>query len=125
MGQQGGVTNAEIANEVGVMMGLKRRLPDHIVEILGHGSLGEHTAAYFIDMEYCDINLDEYIRGVKTSVVGLVEFEMILKDGEIFAFMVCAILQQILSGLVFIHSQGKVHRDLRPQNSKHIYIKFG
>src|SRR5271169_6813535 len=102
-----------MAREVEVMSGLTPRAHNHIIEILDHGSLGEHTASYFIDMEYCDINLDEYIRGVRTSIRGLMDYAKAIEQ-EQQSFIVCSILQQLISGLVFLHNQGKVHRDLKP-----------
>jgi hypothetical protein len=53
------------------MMTLRPKVQEHIVEILGHGSLGEHTESYFIDMEYCECNLDEYIRGMPRSEIPI------------------------------------------------------
>ena len=99
------------------MMSLQAGFHYHIVEILGHGSLGQHTASYFIDMEYCDIDLDEYIRGKRPAPPPLLEYDTAVKDGQL-PLIICAIIQEILSGLIFIHKQGKVHRDLKPQNSK-------
>ena len=67
-------------------------------------------------MELCDINLDEYIHGHATIVRGLLKWDQALLDGQ-GPFLTCAIIQQILRGLVFIHGQDEVHRDLTPQNS--------
>lgn len=123
MGSGGGISEAEIANEVDVMMSLRPSSHQHIIEILGHGSLGAHTSSYFIDMEYCDGSLHEFINGKRTSVHGLLDYEKWLENGHL-SFFICAILQQILSGLIFIHDHGKVHRDLKPQNSSLILRHF-
>lgn len=117
VGQNGGISETDIANEGELMMSLRSGSNEHIVEIIGHGSLGVHTASYFIDMEYCGINLEEWIRGENTSVIGLSEYKTLARERQL-PFIVCAILQQILSGLIFIHNHGKVHRDLKPRNSK-------
>jgi serine/threonine protein kinase len=90
---------------------------NHIVAILGHGSLGLHTASYFIDMEYCDLSLEQYLRGQGSSVNNLLDYETANHDGHLSLFT-CAIMQELLSGLIFIHMHDKVHRDLKPANSK-------
>lgn len=99
-------------------MNLEAGQHDHIVKILGHGSLGIHTGSYFIDLEYCDINLEEYIRGSTRPCFGLYVYQEAQEDGHL-PLIICAIMQQILSGLTFIHEKGKVHRDLKPRNSMH------
>ena len=98
------------------MQSLQTKPHNHIVEILGHSSLGKHTASYFIDMEYCDLNLSEYMRGKGPLVNNLLDYETAIRDRQI-SFFIIAIIQEILSGLIFIHSHDKVHRDLKPQNS--------
>ena len=74
------------------------------------------VVAYFIDMEYCDLDLDQYIHRDK-HVDSLMNYKMANNEGHL-AFHICAILQQLLCGLEFIHSNRKVHRDLKPKNSK-------
>ena len=103
-------------NEVNVMQDFRPKSHNHIVEILGHGSLGELAGEYYIDMEYCEINLDQYLYGKAPPVINLLEYKTAIEEGylELFIF---AIMQELLKGLEFIHSHRKVHRDLKPQNS--------
>ena len=112
--QDGAVSEAEFADEVN-MMTLEQHSHEHIVAILGHGALGKNNA-YFVDMEYCDLTLNEYIRGTRTSIHGLQDYAISIQSAQ-GSFFICSILQQILSGLVFIHSNGKVHRNLTSQSS--------
>jgi len=68
----------------------------------------------FIDMELCDIDLGQYIAGAR-GVVGLHGLPIWDKHNPDI-FFIAAIMQQMLSGLAFIHSRNKVHRDLDPNN---------
>lgn len=77
--------------------------------------LRPNAAFYFIDMELCDLNLEEYIRSPATEIQGLLAWGKAIVQGDA-AFLIWTILQQIVSGLVFVHSCGEVHRDLSPQN---------
>jgi len=112
-----GIPQKEIENEVKVMLNLQWH--QNIVQILGHGSFGELSGLYFIDMEYCDCNLHEYIQGTPEalSIPVLYKYSKAMEEGHL-SFVICAIIQQILSGLDFIHRLDKVHRDLKPKNSK-------
>jgi serine/threonine protein kinase len=96
---------------------------NHIVEILNHGSAQKFSSLYFVDMEYCDVNLEEYIHGSKTSVHGLQDYAVCAR-GSHFSFFVCAIWQQILSGVVFLHDHGKIHHDLNPRNGTKQILAF-
>ena len=79
--------------------------------MLGYGRLVDNS--YYIDMELCRWNLDEYIRDQSsekrpTSVRNLIRS---LKDKQIWSIM-----KQIASGVNHIHSHNQVHRDLKPAN---------
>src|SRR5579862_4236523 len=81
--------------------------------------------AYFIDMEICSRNLDEYIRakgrGILSCVLGCAEeLSGALEELKI----VLNILQHITSGLTFLHEKGEVHRDLKPKNGTQDKLLF-
>jgi serine/threonine protein kinase len=70
---------------------------------------------FYIDMELCDLHLGQYMRNEITGIRGLLEWPRVVSEGHL-PFLICAIMQQIIRGLVFIHSKGETHRDLSPQN---------
>ena len=104
----------EIKNEVDAMEKLCRGLHPNVIEIFQHGRIYD-SAFYYIDMELCDCNLDEYIYGRKT-VPSLLDWSLAVDNGE-GPFLTCYIMSQIISGLKFIHAHDEVHRDFNPQNS--------
>jgi serine/threonine protein kinase len=111
-------SNDEIANETRAMEKLCKQGHENLIEIFDHGMLGPNVPFYFIDMELCGLNLDEYVRGVVTGVHGLLDWSQAVQEGQ-GPFQIFAIFQQIVIGLIFIHNHGEVHRDLTPQNSKY------
>jgi serine/threonine protein kinase len=88
---------------------------ENLIEIYDHGVLQPPHQFYFIDMELCDTNLEEYIKGEKRDICGLLEWSTAIEKGHA-PFLICAIMQQLLSGLKFIHDHNQVHRDLNPKN---------
>ena len=111
----GGLSQKEIQNEIQAMDSLCRGSHDNIIAIYQHGQLHPPQAFYFIDMEFCDINLEEYIHSKKTGIHGLLEWDKAVEQGGV-PFLICGIMQQVLCGLKFIHDHNHVHRDLNPQN---------
>lgn len=87
----------------------------HIVEVLRMGEL-QNSSDYFIDMELCDLNLADYIYGVK-PIDGLPFYSKTaappLRSQQIWYIMI-----HIARGAKFMHSIGVVHRDLKPANGK-------
>ena len=102
-------------NEVEAMRTLCNKSHTNMIQYIRHGTIVSDSI-YFIDMELCDINLSQYIKGTQnvTGVHGLPIWNKENPD----IFLITAIMQQLLSGLAFMHKEGKVHRDLDPRNGK-------
>lgn len=97
------------------MEALCRAAHQNIIAVYRHGQLQPPHAFYYIDMELCDINLEEYIQCTTRDVHGLMDWDKAIENGH-GLFLIFAILQEILCGLNFIHTHNEVHRDLNPQN---------
>lgn len=100
----------------------------NIVTILDHGVLPS-SDYYFIDMEFCELNLGDYIDGkYPTFDEGDTQpsrnLEFVPKDSSLNLRMqnIWTIMSEITDGLMFIHDHQFVHRDLKPRNGGHIYI---
>ena len=94
----------------------------HIVEVLNHGDL-RNTEYYFIDMELCDLNLDEYIHR-QTAPNPLESIPSFVKNASppLKAQQIWNIMRQIASGLEYMHTLNVVHRDLKPANGDSLAI---
>lgn len=88
---------------------------ENIVHVYDHGLLRPTQLWYYIDMELCDFHLGQYMRNEITGIQGLLEWPSVVNEGHLL-FLLCPIMQQIIKGLVFIHSKGNTHGDLSPQN---------
>lgn len=120
----GQATLSDIENEARAITSLTQRGGHpNVVTILKHGWL--RGTLYAIDMELCNLSLDDYITGARH----------LFKDGKspdcslfpVFAgpgisaaermLNTWTIMTQVASGLEYIHDHGQVHRDLKPSNS--------
>ena len=93
----------------------------NIVQVLNHGLLLYH-ASYYIDMELCDLNLDEYIHKnpPSTQSTSLPTFER--EAGLTTLLQIWTVMSHIAGGIDYIHRKRHVHRDLKPANSKHTFF---
>lgn len=87
----------------------------NIVRVFTHGRIANFPY-YYIDMELCDWDLSDYIASCQSKYEKYALSSKVLssKDKMNQTF---DILRDITSGVAFIHQQGKVHRDIKPQNS--------
>lgn len=84
-----------------------------MVNVTNYGKVTT-LGCFFIDMELCDFDLEEYISGRLTTPESKNLSEYSLTNG---AWNYWDIMEQISNGLKFIHERELVHRDLKPSNS--------
>ena len=94
----------------------------NIVEVLRTGKFSSSGApVYYLDMEFCDLNLGAYIRrdwtkpDLREKVPNFVAVDHLPLESQIT--QIRDIMMDITSGVAFIHSHKEVHRDLKPKNS--------
>jgi serine/threonine protein kinase len=95
---------------------------ENIVTVLRHGML-DPTYFYFIDMELCAMNLEDYIRDVdkRRSILPptkSIVFVQKTSSKQSQWQNTWTIMSQIAQGVEFIHRKKHVHRDLKPLNGK-------
>ena len=108
----GNVTKRDADNEVRALKKLCQNNHTNIIQVFNYGQLNSDGAVYFIDMELCDMSLENYLQGQELEHVS---WAAIRAQEEVLSHAY-NILQQILNGLIFIHSLHEVHRDLSPAN---------
>ena len=90
----------------------------NLVAVQAHGLIHGMPFTY-IDMELCDGNLEDYIRGSQSRKFGMAVNPRLLglTMSELNGIgNIWDIVEQMADGLQFIHSCGEVHRDLKPRN---------
>jgi serine/threonine protein kinase len=112
----------EIQNEVRAVTKLCLSQPhENIVKVVQYGMLSDSEwPYYFFDMELCEYNLDTYIHRLWTP--SCLE-EMLadscnepIVDPKPRMRYIWVIMAQITNGIVFVHKNKEVHRDLKPRN---------
>ena len=95
----------------------------NLIEIKTHGWL-PFSSDYYLDMELCAYNLDDWIRGNESFHQGTETMAYRSYDPRRWRSNLwdavedgVNILMNVVSGLEFIHGRKLVHRDLNPRNS--------
>ena len=93
----------------------------HIVAVLRIGKL-LNTHYFFIDMELCDLNLDEYIHCTEPPYPSA-SIPYFIKNypPPLKAQQIWNVMRQIASGVQHLHTMNMVHKDLKPANSKPVF----
>lgn len=120
-----GITEKDIENEARVIRELQN-LEGHpnIISILRDGWEEVPFLYYFLDMELCDLNLKEYIRGDQRETQDIAAYfqhspTYVSKDCSALEKLrnIWTIMRHIVQGLLFLHQNKQVRRDLKPSNS--------
>jgi serine/threonine protein kinase len=107
-----------VANEIRLFEKFKAcRRWQNVVFALQHGWVDNDH--FYLDMELCVFNLNDFIRGCPQDIFTSPTYWNFPKEQDPLAcFSLWEIIRQITKGLEFIHSQGEIHRDLKPQNGR-------
>lgn len=105
------VGTSAVKNEMRAITKLCNGEHKNIVEVFNLGEFADLSYS-FIDMELCDMNLETYNKSSwMMSIVATDDSSRGFREMEMWNIMA-----QIASGISYIHSQGEVHRDLKPVN---------
>jgi serine/threonine protein kinase len=91
-------------------------ISENVVLVTRHGWL--ISGLYFIDMELCECDLEQYIRDSKNcpSYTADLNPRLFGVAEQVEISNTWDIMEQISSGIQFIHACDLVHRDLKPSN---------
>ena len=103
--------NSPAQNEIRAIRKLCNGMHKNIIEVFEIGEFPDSMYA-FIDMELCDLNLEDYNKNNWMS--SLIHENLNVKGLK--ELQACNIMKQIADGVVFVHEKGEVHRDLKPRN---------
>jgi serine/threonine protein kinase len=87
----------------------------NIVQVLDHGQLSK-SPYYFIDMEFCDLNLHDYIHRETSPEPSESTPYFIRGAVSSSSLQIWVVMSQIAAGAEYIHQKGHVHRDIKPAN---------
>jgi serine/threonine protein kinase len=105
-----------VDNEVQMLKTLSKQRHLHIVTVFRIGML-HNSEDLFIDMELCDLNLREYIRGTKPRDL-VPTFFVRDQPPPMIAMQIWNVMLQITTGVEYLHRRRVIHRDLKPDNGK-------
>jgi serine/threonine protein kinase len=100
----------------------------NIVSVLRCGECPESLTRYFqhfLDMEFCDFNLADWIKGDWEIEKGkwtadtqkALSYWTSIPGPRGRTEQIWLVMQDITNGVAFIHSEKEIHRDLKPINS--------
>lgn len=95
------------------------QVQENLTQVFRHGWLPDINH-YFIDMELCDFDLENYIKGADNYLISDEQRSLTRLQGKRGPYDIVQIAKQIANGVAFIHLHNKVHRDLKPKNSNYL-----
>jgi serine/threonine protein kinase len=111
----------ELLNERrGIEKVYRRGTHENIVTVLAHGWLPDQSF-YCVDLELGEVALSNYIHDYYTTIKAVFPNDDLspfdLTEEAWRVFNAWSIINQISSGLEFIHRSGQIHGDLKTTNS--------
>jgi serine/threonine protein kinase len=113
----GVITKKHLRNEFRVIARVCGGGQKDVVKVLGFGELSS-SSHYYLDMELCDMNLENFIQRKWTAKMELLLPYMTTDSGpRMRTVQIWNIMEDTSNGLAYIHGLNEIHRDLKPRNS--------